>query len=193
MAEEGSALDALLPDVYQELRRLAGRAMRGERPDHTLQPTALVHEAYLKLSQIHGLTANNRPQFLSLAARVMRQVLVDHGRARRAGKRGEGAVRVTLSEGVAVDEPAAGFDLLSLDQALERLEKIDRQQVRIFELRFLAGLTVEEAADVLDIPAIRIKRETAMARAWLFRELKAGAPDGAAETPPDRRGTRGKR
>jgi RNA polymerase sigma factor (TIGR02999 family) len=193
MAEEGSALDALLPDVYQELRRLAGRAMRGERPDHTLQPTALVHEAYLKLSQIHGLSVANRPQFLALAARAMRQVLVDHGRARRAGKRGEGALRVTLSEGVAVDEPAVGFDLLSLDQALERLEAIDQQQVRIFELRFLAGLTVEEAAEVLGIPQIRVKRETAMARAWLFRELKGSAPASAPGAPTDRRDCRGKR
>src|SRR5262245_56266277 len=125
MAESRGALDALLPDVYQELRRLASHAMRGERSDHTLQPTALVHEAYLKLAQVHGLSVENRPQFLALAARVMRQVLVDHGRARRAAKRGEGALRVTLSEGVAVDEPAAGFDLLSLDQALERLQSID--------------------------------------------------------------------
>jgi RNA polymerase sigma factor (TIGR02999 family) len=192
MAESRGALDALLPDVYQELRRLAGRAMRGERSDHTLQPTALVHEAYLKLAQIHGLRVENRPQFLALAARVMRQVLVDHGRARRAGKRGEGAVRVTLSEGVAVDvdEPAAGFDLLSLDQALDRLEAIDQQQVRIFELRFLAGLTVEEAADVLGIPVIRVKRETAMARAWLFRELKAAAEPEASRDPSRPRSTR---
>jgi RNA polymerase sigma factor (TIGR02999 family) len=172
MAEEGSALDALLPDVYQELRRLAGRAMRGERADHTLQPTALVHEAYLKLAQIHGLSVASRPQFLALAARAMRQVLVDHGRARRADKRGAAALRVTLSEGLAAAEPDAGFDLLSLDQALERLAQIDDRQVRIIELRFLAGLTVEEAAEVLEIPAIKVKRETAMARAWLFRELK---------------------
>jgi RNA polymerase sigma factor (TIGR02999 family) len=172
---------------------LAGRAMRGERPDHTLQPTALVHEAYLKLAQIHGLSVESRPQFLALAARVMRQVLVDHGRARRAGKRGEGALRVTLSEGVAVDEPVAGFDLLSLDQALERLEAIDQQQVRIFELRFLAGLTVEEAADVLGIPVIRVKRETAMARAWLFRELKSATPSRSSEEPPEGRDSSGKR
>jgi RNA polymerase sigma factor (TIGR02999 family) len=125
----------------------------------------------------------------------MRQVLVDHARARQAAKRGEGALRVTLSEGLAADDPAAGFDLLSLDQALERLEAIDQQQVRIFELRFLAGLTVEEAAEVLGIPAVRVKRETAMARAWLFRELTGGAsnPGAAAERPgeslPGRRGS----
>src|SRR5687767_3930447 len=128
MVETRSDLDALLPDVYQELRRLAARAMRGERSDHTLQPTALVHEAYLRPSRSHGLDLERRAEFLSLAARVMRQVLVDHARARRAGKRGEAALRVTLGDEIAATEAPAGFDLLSLDQALERLRCIDDQQ-----------------------------------------------------------------
>jgi RNA polymerase sigma factor (TIGR02999 family) len=174
MAEAQSDLDALLPDVYQELRRLAARAMRGERADHTLQPTALVHEAYLKLAQHHGLHVDNRPQFLALAARAMRQVLVDHARARLTDKRGEGALRVTLGDDLVATEPERGFDLLSLDQALERLAAIDDQQVRVIELRYLAGLSVEEAAEVLGVSTTTVKRESAMAKAWLFRELTEG-------------------
>ncbi len=174
MAEPRSELDSLIPEIYQELRRLAGRVMSGERSDHTLQTTALVHEAYLELARIHGLTVDSRPQFLALAAQVMRRILVDHARARGAGKRGGGAVRVTLSEGVAGsgDTP---FDLLALDEALTRLAAHDGQAVRIVEMRFLAGMSVEETGEALAISPTTVKRDSAMARAWLLRELSGAA------------------
>jgi RNA polymerase sigma factor (TIGR02999 family) len=163
-------LDALVPDLYDELRRLAQIAMRGQRPDHTLQPTALVHEAYLRLAAAKKLEVRQRPELLGLAARVMRQVLVDHARGRRSEKRGGEGVRVTLSEGLpSRDEPT--YELLALDEALSRLEAIDGRQVRIVELRYLAGLSVEEAAAALDLSPTTVKRETAMAKAWLYSEL----------------------
>lgn len=174
MADPRSDLDALIPEIYQELRRLAGRVMSGERADHTLQTTALVHEAYLELARIHRLTVDSRPQFLALAAQVMRRILVDHARARGAGKRGGGAVRVTLSEAVAAsgDTP---FDLLALDEALTRLAAHDSQAVRIVEMRFLAGMSVEETGEALSISPTTVKRDSAMARAWLLRELSGAA------------------
>lgn len=171
-------LDALLPQLYDELRRLANKVMRGERADHTLEPTALVHEAYLRLAQVPGIEASNRGQFLALASRTMRRVLVDHARSRRAEKRGGQPVRVTLSEGAAVAEQQ--FDLLALDEALERLETLDPQQVRIVELRFLTGLEVEEVAAALGISAATVKRDTAMAKAWLYRELDGASRRGAS-------------
>jgi RNA polymerase sigma-70 factor (ECF subfamily) len=165
-------LDALLPQLYDELKRIAIRAMRGERSDHTLEPTALVHEAYLRLANVEGIQVGNRAQFLALASRTMRRVLVDHARARRAEKRGAQPIRVTLSEGAAVAEQQ--LDLLALDHALEKLEKLDSQQVRIVELRFIAGLEVEEVANILGVSPATIKRDTAMAKAWLYRELQSG-------------------
>jgi len=174
-AGEGSPpeLDSLFPRVYDELRRLAGALMRSERRDHTLEPTGLVHEAYLKLSRGGELAGIGRAHVLALAARAMRQILVDHARTRRRDKRGGGNLRVTLAEGVAAVEPA--WDILALDQALDRLARLDPQQVRIVELRFLAGLSVEEVAGLLAISPITVKRDTAVARAWLFRELKQAA------------------
>jgi RNA polymerase sigma factor (TIGR02999 family) len=166
-------LDGLMPEIYEELRRLAQRAMSGERSGHTLQTTALVHEAYLRLAQVRDLDVASRPQFLALAARVMRRILVDHARARRSAKRGGAALRVTLSDAIA-DGQADGFDVLALDEALERLGALDEKQVRIVELRFIAGLSVEETAEVLDSSPTTVKRESAMARAWLFRELSDG-------------------
>lgn len=165
-------LDALMPEIYEELRRLAQRAMSGERSGHTLQTTALVHEAYLRLAQAKGLDVGSRPQFLALAAQVMRRILVDHARARRSAKRGGGAFQITLSEGVA-ETPASAFDLLLLDEALTRLASFDEQQVRIVEMRFLAGLTVDETADALRVSPTTVKRDAAMARAWLYRELSS--------------------
>lgn len=163
-------LDHLVPELYEELRRLARRAMQGQRPGHTLQPTALVHETYLRLAGAGSLEVRQRPQFLALAARVMRQVLVDHARARRSGKRGGEGMRVTLSDGLAGrDQPV--FELLALEEALSRLEAIDDRQVRVIELRYLAGLSVEEAAEALQISPTTVKREAAMARAWLYCEL----------------------
>lgn len=165
-----SALDQLLPRVYDDLRHVAAAAMRGERRDHTLQTTALVHEAYLKLRRISGLDVDDRPQLYALAARAMRQVLVDHARARRAAKRGGAAVRVTLCDQALAAEPPI-CDLLALDRALEQLETIDPRQVRVIELRFVAGLSVREVAAALEISPTTVKREAAMARAWLYREL----------------------
>jgi len=172
-----SALDELFPQVYDELRRLAAQALQGERPNHTLQPTALVHEAYLRLARSKGFEIRTRTEFLVVAARVMRHVLVDYARARRSGKRGEDPMRVTLSDAGSSSEPA--FDLLALDEALTRLTEVDGQQVRVIELRYLAGLSVQEVAETLGISATSVKRETVMAKAWLFRELSAGAVDGA--------------
>jgi RNA polymerase sigma-70 factor (ECF subfamily) len=167
----GQTLDLLWPQVYEELRRLARRSMRGQRPEHTLQPTALVHEAYLKLARSPGLDASDRSRFLALAARAMRQILVDHARAKGAARRGEGGVRVELAEGAGATPPPA-VDLLALHEALDRLAAIDERKVQIVELRFLAGLTVEEVAEVLGLSAPTVKRDAAMARAWLFRELE---------------------
>lgn len=173
-----SGLDALIPEIYQELRRLAGQVMNGERRDHTLQTTALVHEAYMELARIHELTVDSRPQFLALAAQVMRRILVDHARARRAAKRGGGAVRVTLSDGLA---EAAGptIDLLAFDEALTRLSSLDEQLVRIVEMRFIAGMSVEETGEALAVSPTTVKRDSAMARAWLMRELSGDPASGA--------------
>lgn len=143
--------------------------MRDERAGHTLQPTALVHEAYLRLLSVRDLETANRPRMLGLAAQIMRQILVDHARARKAAKRGATPIQITLTEGAAVVEPS--FDLIALDEALKRMETFDERQVRIVELRFLAGLSVEETAELLEISAATVKRETAFAKAWLSREL----------------------
>ncbi|HKA36555.1 MAG TPA: ECF-type sigma factor [Thermoanaerobaculia bacterium] len=171
--ERGSpGLDSLMPEIYDELRRLAKRAMSREGSGSTLQTTALVHEAYLRLASIKDLEVGSRPQFFSLAARMMRRILVDHARARRSAKRGGGAQRVTLSEEIAGE--SSNFDVLALDQALERLAAKDEKLVRIVELRFIAGLSVEETAKIVEVSPTTIKRESAMARAWLFRELTDG-------------------
>jgi len=135
-----ASLEGLAADLYRELRVIAAAAMRRERRDHTLQPTALVHEAYLRLSGTSSLALTDRKQFLAIAAHVMRQVLVEHARARGRIKRGSAPLRVTLAEDVAAVTPV--FDLLALDQALERLGELSQQQVRVVELRFIAGLTV---------------------------------------------------
>jgi RNA polymerase sigma factor (TIGR02999 family) len=168
-------LDQLVPELYGELRRIAGRAMRGQPAGHTLQPTALVHEAYLRLAGARRLEVGDRPKLLALAARVMRQILVDHARARRTDKRGGDEVRVTLSP--AIEAPGgSAYELVSLDEALSRLEAIDGRQVRIVELRYVAGLSVDEVADVLGLSTATIKHESAMARAWLYAELSGEAP-----------------
>jgi RNA polymerase sigma-70 factor, ECF subfamily len=165
------SLDAVWPQLYDELRRVARRSLRGQRAEHTLQPTALVHEAYLKLSRASGIDASDRGRFLALAARAMRQILVDHARAKRAARRNDGGLRIELIEGAGATPPPA-IDLLALDEALQRLAAIDERKVRIVELRFLAGLTVDEVAEVLGLSAPTVKRDAAMAKAWLFRELE---------------------
>jgi len=165
-------LNRFTADLYAELRRLAAGALRGERPDHTLQPTALVHEVYLKLSKTSGLEIPDRARFLALAARAMREILVDHARARKRDKRGGAPVRVTLSGDMAAAGGTPVFDLLALNEALESLSRVSEQQVQIIELRYMAGLSVEETAELLDVSARTVKRDTAMAKAWLYRALK---------------------
>jgi RNA polymerase sigma factor (TIGR02999 family) len=171
--------DSLLPIVYQELRRLAASYLRRERPGQTLQPTALVHEAYLRLLKDRPERWQNRAHFCAIAAHSMRQILIERARARNALKRGGGGARVTLDEAlVAGQDPSV--DILALDQALDRLQALDREQARLVELRFFGGLTVEETAEAMKISPATVKRHWAVARAWLAREL-ATAPRHAAE------------
>lgn len=162
-------LDDLVPEVYAELQRLAARALRSERPAHTLDPTALVHETYLRLAQTPDFAYVSRSQLLGVAARAMRHVLIDHARHRNRGKRGGAALRVTLSPDLEAVTP--DFDVLVLHEALNRLEALDEQQVKIVELRFIAGLSVEEVAELLSVSTRTVKRDSMMARAWLLREL----------------------
>jgi len=163
------ALDALTPLVYDELRRLARSYMRQERAGHTLQSTALVHEAFLRLVD-QRVKWNSRAHFFGIAAQMMRRILVDHAKAQSTAKRGAGAVRIELDEGLAT-APNRDVDLLALDEALERLTKVDPQRSRIVELRFFAGLSNEESAEVLGVSPATIQRQWAGARAWLFHEL----------------------
>jgi RNA polymerase sigma-70 factor, ECF subfamily len=164
------ALDRLLPLVYAELRRIAVRQLRREREGHTLQPTALVHEAYLRLVEQRTVNWENRAHFLGVAARVMRRILVDHARRHTAGKRGDGAQRVPL-EAIAETASASQIPVLALDHALGRLEKLDPGLAHIVELRAFGGLTIDEAAHVLKVSPSTAKREWRTAKAWLTREL----------------------
>jgi RNA polymerase sigma factor (TIGR02999 family) len=174
-AGDKDALEKLLPLVYDELRRRAGAYLRAERAGHTLQPTALVHEAYLKLVGGDAIEWKDRAHFFGVAARAMRQVLVDHARARNAAKRGEGQVLVALdAAGDAATQPR-NLDLLDLDRALSKLAGLDERQSRLVELRLFAGLTIEESAEVLQISHATVSREWKHAEAWLQREM-TGAP-----------------
>ncbi len=165
------ALNKLMPLVYDELHRLASRHLRHERPGHTLQTTALVHEAYLKLVDQRNMTWQNRVQFFAAAAQVMRHILVDHARRRRAFKRGGDYCRFSLDEArISSDEKDA--DLLTLNEALNRLAAIDTQQSRVVELRVFGGLTVEETAEALEISPRTVKREWSMAKAWLHKQIR---------------------
>jgi RNA polymerase sigma factor (TIGR02999 family) len=161
-----------MPLVYEELRRIAGRYMRSEPAGHTLQPTALVNEAYLRLIDVERINLENRGHFLALAARMMRRLLVDAARARGNAKRGGGVRMVPLHEAAMVLE-ASGLDLDGLDDALQKLEAIDARKVRVVELRFFAGLSVEEAAESLKVSTDTIKRDWRFAKLWLLRELRA--------------------
>ena len=164
------ALDDLLPLVYDELRRLAARYLRHEPLDHTLQPTALVHEAYMRLVDQRRVRWRNRAHFYGVAAQMMRRILVDHARAHKAEKRGAGWERVPLIE----DEMPGGtgaVDVLALDEALERLAALDPQQERIVELRYFGGLTIDEVAEVVGLSAATVVREWTIAKAWLRSEL----------------------
>jgi len=168
------ALDALMPLVYKELRRLARHYLSGESSEQTLQSTALVHEAYLRLVDWHNVEWQNRAQFFGVAAQMMRRVLVDRARERQAAKRGSGAIKLTVDQAVEVSADD-GIDLQALDQALRRLENLDAQQCRIVELRFFGGLSIEETATALGVSTPTVKRSWSAARAWLRRELLKGA------------------
>jgi RNA polymerase sigma factor (TIGR02999 family) len=170
---DSSALEALLPLVYDELHKLARLYLASERPGHTLQSTALVHEAYLRLVGQAPAGIENRAHFFGIAARLMRQILVDHARARLAFKRGAGFL-VTLDESANIvkNQPP---NLVALDDALTGLARLDEQQARIVELRFFAGLSIEDTARALDISPATVKRSWTAARLWLYRELDGGA------------------
>jgi RNA polymerase sigma factor (TIGR02999 family) len=171
-ARDPSALDRLVPIVYDELRRLAHRYMRGERPGHTLQTTALVNEVYLRLAGIRGLQWRDRAHFFAMAGTLMRRVLVDYARRQGRTKRG-GGIAVTSLDGHAVTS-APSVDIVALDEALQRLAAVDPQQSRIVELRFFGGLTIEETAAALEISPATAKRDWTTARAWLHHELTTG-------------------
>lgn len=164
------ALEALTPLVYQELRELAGHYMRRERADHTLQPTALVHEAYLRLTGVRRARFENRVHFYGAAARVMRRILVDHARQRGALKRGQSAIVVNLDEACAVGFDSR-LDLVALDKALDDLSKVADRAAKVVELRCFGGLSIEETAAFLDVAPATVKRHWAFARAWLYRAL----------------------
>ena len=168
------ALDQLMPIVYDELRRQAARYLKHERPGHTLQTTALVHEAYVRLIDQAGVRWQNRAHFYGIAAEMMRRILVDHARKRNAAKRGGDAIKVTLNEAV---QPAAetNFDLIAVDEALTKLAALDEQQARVVELRFFGGLNVEETAEVLGISDRTVKRDWSVAKAWIRRELRVSS------------------
>jgi RNA polymerase sigma factor (TIGR02999 family) len=165
------AREALIPLVYDELRRLARRHLRRERPDHTLQSAALVNEAYLRLIRQDQPQWENRAHFFGVAAQLMRHILVDHARNRMAAKRGAGAPRLTLDPEIALPQQRE-VDLVALDDALNQLAALDQQQSRVVELRFFGGLSIEETSVVLEISPATVKREWATARAWLQREMK---------------------
>ena len=165
-----SALDRLMPVVYQELRRLARRHLREEDPGHSLQATALVNDVYIRLVDQKQVNWQNRAHFFGAAARIIRRVLVDHARARHRLKRGGDALRVTLNDEINLAVPA-DVDVVALDDALNRLAQLDPQQERIIELRFFTGLSIEETAEALNISSATVKRDWTMARAWLYREL----------------------
>jgi RNA polymerase sigma factor (TIGR02999 family) len=165
--------EAVVPLVYAELRRIARIRLSSERAGHTLQPTALVHEAWLRLMQQHGATWQNRSQFFAIAAQAMRRILVDHARRRHSNKRNSGEAPLTLDtvEDI-VASPVPDEEMLALDAALEQLAQLDGRQARVVELRFFGGLSIEEAAQVLDLSPTTIKREWTTARAWLYREIQ---------------------
>ena len=163
-----------MPLVYSELRRLAKAYLRRERSDHTLQSTALVNEAFLRLVNQRNVQWKSRAHFFGIAAQLIRRILVDHARAHQADKRGAGAFKLSLDEAIGVPEKR-DLDLVALDDALQRLTELDPQQSRIVELRFFAGLSIEETAEVLGISTATVKREWSTARAWLYRDLSRTA------------------
>jgi RNA polymerase sigma factor (TIGR02999 family) len=168
---DNAACEKLFPLVYDELRRLARRCLAGERPDHTLQSTALVHEAYLRLVDHSAVRSEDRVQFLAVAAQLMRRILVDHARMRYAAKRGGNCLTLALDDATLPQQRE--INLTALDDALHELSRIDPQQAQIVEVRFFAGLSTEETSQALGISPATVKRDWAMARAWPYRELWA--------------------
>jgi RNA polymerase sigma factor (TIGR02999 family) len=184
-AGDRSAAEKLTPLVYAELRRLAAGYLRGERGDHTLQPTALIHEAYVRLVEQGQPKWRSRTQFFRFPAHLMRQILVDHARARNAAKRGAGMQKVTLT-GVDIAVPQRAVDLLDLDQTLNRLASFDACRARVLELRYFGGMTEEETAEALDLSVATVRRDLRLAESWLAKELAAKQPERSeAEIPPD--------
>lgn len=170
------AASKLIPLVYNELRRLAGHYMRQERPNHTLQATALVHEAYLKLINQRSVDWQGRAHFFGIAAQLMRRILIDHARGHLREKRGGAQKALPLDEALVLS-PEQSSELINLDEALQRLAKLDARQSRIVELRFFGGLSVEETAEFLGISSKTVKRDWSLAKAWLHGELKCFSPD----------------
>src|SRR5437764_3949014 len=171
---DGAALAELTPLVYEELRRLAHRQMGGERPDHTLQTTALVNEAYLRLADQTNPCWQNRAHFFAVAARAMRQILVSYARSQRAEKRGGGALKIELDE-AALISPEESKQIVDLHEALERLGTLDSRKARVVELKYFGGLNYDEMAEVLKISPITVRRDWEFARAWLHAELHKAA------------------
>ena len=170
-----TALDQLVPVVYDELRRQASRYLRREAGGHTLQTTALVNEAYLRLVDQKNIRWQNRAQFFGIAAQLMRRILVDHARAKHRAKRGGRDVRVTLDDALAIAANQE-IDLIALDAALDRLAQIDEQQSKVVEMRFFSGLNVEETAEALSVSPATVKRDWNVAKAWLYREMTGERP-----------------
>ena len=171
---DAGARETLVPLVYDELRRIARKCLTGQRNDHTLQPTALVHEAYLRLVRPDGVSCQNRAHFFSVAARVMRQILVDHSRRRVAAKRGGGAITLLISD-ESSSTGGLNLDFLALEEAMLRLAILDARQCQIVELRFFGGLSIEETAQIVEISPATAKREWATARIWLYQAMSPSA------------------
>ena len=165
-----AALDELVPIIHEELRRLARHQMRGERDNHTLQTTALVNEAFLRLVDLRRIQWQDRAHFLALSARLMRRILVDHARSRSYQKRGAGVANVTLDESL-IASPERGIDLVALDDALEDLARVDARKSQVVELRFFGGLSVEETAEALKVSPETVTRDWRLAKDWLLREI----------------------
>lgn len=170
-----AAADRLLPVLYQELKMIANQHMRNERADHTLQATALVHEAFLKLVDQNRVQWQGKAHFCAVASNIMRRILVDHARSKNAAKRGKGAQRITLDEGLVAGDPQSDVDLVELDELLTELAELNPRHAKIIEMRYFAGMTVEETAAALDVSVSTVKGDWRMAKAWLTARLDGGS------------------
>lgn len=175
-AGDRAALDQLIPVVYQELRRMAGNYLRQENPGHTLQPTALVHEAWLRLIDQARVDWRNRAQFFGVAAQMMRRILVDHAKAKHREKRGGDAVKLSLDDAINLSRERAA-DLLALDDALDELTRVDERKSRVVELRYFGGFTVEEIAQILEVSPETVMRDWKLAKAWLYQQIRQEADE----------------